>query len=116
MRNGAKALDFYKAAFGATESYKLETPDGIIAKLSVDGAEFWISGESAEHDHAGPESTGGNTIRMILTVTDPEAMFLKALQAGATGIFPVGVEHGWKLGRIADPFGLHWEIGHPVDA
>ena len=58
---------------------------------------------------------GGGPIRMILTVANPEQIFAQALAAGATEIFPVGVEHGWKLGRLVDPFGLHWEIGHPVD-
>jgi len=47
-------------------------------------------------------------------VEEPEAFFEKALNAGAKEIFPVGEEHGWKLGRLVDPFGLHWEIGHQI--
>ena len=53
-------------------------------------------------------------MRIILIASDPERIFNKALQAGATEVFPIGEEHGWKLGRIVDPFGHHWEIGHPV--
>jgi PhnB protein len=51
---------------------------------------------------------------MILTVADPDTVFAQALVAGASEVFPVGEEHNWRLGRLADPFGLHWEIGHPL--
>jgi len=68
VRNAAKEVDFYKTAFGAIETYRLEAPDA------------------------------------------------RALAAGASEIFPVGEGHGWRLGRLADPFGLHWEIGHPLEA
>ena len=51
---------------------------------------------------------------MILTVSNPDALFDRALQAGASQIFPVGEEYGWRLGRLVDPFGLHWEIGRPI--
>ena len=117
VRNGAQAVDFYKAAFGATEVYRLDVPGGgVVARLSVDGAEFWISGESAEHGNLSPEPVGGGSVRMILTVPNPDAVFAKALAAGATEVFPVGEEHGWRLGRLVDPFGLHWEIGRPLAA
>jgi PhnB protein len=106
VRNGAQALEFYKNAFGATVVYKLDTPDNsVVARLSVDGAEFWVS------DGNEPEPLGGNSVRMILTFNDPDAMFARAIKAGAKEIFPVGEEHGWRLGRLVDPFGLHWEIG-----
>lgn len=114
VRNSIKALDFYKRAFGAVEMFKLEPPDGIVARLSVDGAEFWMGEESPEHDNPGPESLGGGSVRIILTVADPETVFNKAIEAGAIEVFPVGEGHGWKLGRIVDPFGHHWEIGHPI--
>jgi PhnB protein len=113
FRNCANAVDFYKKAFDAIETYKLETPDGgLVVKLSISGAEFWLSGGAT--DDANSESVGGETIRMILTVEDPYPIFEKALQSGATEIFPIGEDFGWKLGRIVDPFGLHWEIGHPL--
>jgi len=51
---------------------------------------------------------------MILVVTDPHPVFDKALQAGAREVFPIGEDHGWRLGRLVDPFALHWEIGHPL--
>jgi PhnB protein len=117
VRNGAQAVDFYKSAFGATEVYRLDVPGGgVVARLSVNGAEFWLSGESPDEGNASGEPTGGGPIRMILTVTDPDAVFAQALKAGASEIFPVGEEHGWRLGRVVDPFGHHWEIGHQLVA
>jgi PhnB protein len=111
VRNSQKALEFYKSAFGATEAYRLDSPDGVVAKLSVDGAEFWLSDESPEHGNFSPESLGGGSVRIILTVADPDAVFARALKAGASEVFPVGEEYGWRLGRVVDPFGHHWEIG-----
>lgn len=114
VRSSAKAVQFYKSAFAAIETYRLEDPDGnAVVKLSVDGAEFWLS-DSPSDSHI-PEILGGGSVRMILTVPDPDAVFAKALQAGATEIFPVGEEYGWRLGRLVDPFGLHWEIGKQLD-
>jgi len=113
--NGQKAAEFYQAAFGAEERYRLDTPDGLIVKLSVDRAEFWVSGGPEGSGNTNPSPVGGETIRMVLTVSDPDAFFEQALKAGASQIFPVGEDHGWRLGRVADPFGLHWEMGHPVN-
>jgi PhnB protein len=115
LRNCVSAVDFYKKAFDAIEVYRLETPDGgLVAKLSINGAEFWLSNGNNEKNNSNPESVGGETIRMILTVPDPYPIFEKAIQAGATEVFPIGEDYGWRLGRLVDPFGLHWEIGHPL--
>lgn len=114
VRNSTKAVAFYTSAFGALEAYRLEDPDGnAVVKLSVNGAEFWISDSPSESKTL--ETQGGGAIRMILTVENPDAVFSKALEAGATEVFPVSEEHGWRVGRIADPFGLHWEIGRQVE-
>jgi PhnB protein len=113
VRNAVKSSDFYKSAFGAIETYRLETPDGLIVKLAVDGAEFWLSG-GYDDTKLKAQQLGGDSLRMILTVNNPDVIFEKALQAGASQVFPVGEDHGWRLGRLVDPFGLHWEIGHPI--
>jgi PhnB protein len=111
VRNTMNALDFYKSAFGAIEVYRMEgDKDDLVVKLSVDGAEFWISNGPLED----MEPLGGKNVRMILTVPDPDKLFLQALKAGATQVFPVGEDFGWRLGRLIDPFGLHWEIGKPI--
>jgi PhnB protein len=114
VRSSTKAVKFYTEAFNAVEVYRMESPDGeAVVRLSISGAEFWLS--DGDKDNVNAEQIGGGTIRMILTVSDPEKLFAQALAAGATEIFPVGEEHGWKLGRLADPFGLHWEIGYQID-
>jgi PhnB protein len=111
--NGRRAVDFYKSAFGAIEVYRLDMPDGgLVARLSIDGATFWLSGETAAEGDLTFQEDG--LARMILTVADPDAFFLRALKAGASEIFPVGEDHGWRLGRLADPVGHHWEVGRPL--
>ena len=115
VRNGARAVEFYKAAFGAREVFHIEAPDGaVVSRLSIDGAEFWVSDESPEHGNFSPESLGGGTVRMILTVPDPDAVFAQALAAGSQSVVAVKEDYGWRLGRVVDPFGHHWEIGHPL--
>jgi PhnB protein len=115
VRQGARAVEFYKKAFGAREVFLIEAPDGaVVARLAVEGAEFWVSDESPEHGNFSPESLGGGTVRMILTVPDPDAMFAQALAAGARQVVAMKDDYGWHLGRVADPFGHHWEIGRPL--
>jgi PhnB protein len=115
VRRGASAVEFYMAAFGAVEVFRVEDPSGaVVSRLSVEGAEFWLSDESPEHGNFSPETLGGGSVRMILTVADPDAMFARAVAAGATIIVAVAEAYGWRLGRIVDPFGHHWEIGRPL--
>ena|SRR5580765_3889133 len=115
VRGSARAVEFYKAAFGATEAYRMDGDGGsVVARLSVDGAEFWVGDESPEHFNFSPETVGGGTVRIILTVADPDAVFARALAAGAKEVYPVGEEYGWRLGRVVDPFGHHWEIGRQL--
>ena len=102
-------------AAGAREVYRVEDPGGsVVSRLSVEGAEFWLSDESPEHGNFSPESLGGGSVRMILTVPDPDAMFAKAVAAGAREVIAVEEAYGWRLGRVVDPFGHHWEIGRPL--
>jgi PhnB protein len=115
VRGGARAVEFYKAAFGAVEVFRIESPDGaVVSRLAVEGAEFWVSDESPEHGNFSPESLGGGSVRMILTVPDPDVMFARALAAGARTVVAVKEDYGWRLGRVVDPFGHHWEIGRPL--
>jgi PhnB protein len=115
LPSSTKAIDFYKAAFAATEVYRHDDPSGgVVVRLSVSGAEFWLSIESPDDPNPSPAPVGGHSVRMILSVANPDAVFARALKAGATEVFPVGEDHGWRLGRLVDPFGLHWEIGHPL--
>ncbi len=113
--NSKEALAFYKLAFDAVETYKLDTDDeSVVARLSINGATFWISDASPELESISPASAGGSTVKLVLITPDPEQLFDKAIRAGAEQIFPIGEQHSWKLGRIKDPFGHHWEIGYEL--
>jgi len=115
VRNGARAVEFYKAAFGAVEVFRVEDASGaVVSRLSVLGAEFWVADESPEHQNFSPETIDGSTVRMILTVSDPDALFTRAVAAGARQVVAVADAYGWRLGRVVDPYGHHWEIGHPL--
>ena len=116
VRNGGKAVEFYKAAFGAIEVFRIDDGRaGVVARLAVNGAEFWVADESPKHLNFSPESLGGATARMVMIVDDPDAAFARAVAAGAKVVVPVGnQEFGWREGRVLDPFGHHWEIGKPL--
>jgi PhnB protein len=114
VRNSAQAVEFYKSAFGAVEVFRLDAGDGVVARLSIQGAEFWLSDESPQNFNFSPQTLRGSTVRIILTVADPDAMFARAVAAGASQVYPVVEEHGWRLGRVVDPYGHHWEIGRPL--
>ena len=116
VRRGKQAIDFYVAAFGAQVLFRLDdNPGDVIAELSMGGHTFWIADESPEHQNFSPESLGGGTVRLVLIVDDPDATFARALAAGAQTVWPVADQHyGWRIGRLVDPFGHHWEIGKPL--
>jgi PhnB protein len=116
VRQGAKAVDFYKAAFGAAELFRIESPDGdVVAQLAVGASDFWVADESPENKNFSPESLGGATTRLVLTVDDPDVVFAAAVAAGGKEVWPVADQpYGWRVGRMVDPFGHHWEIGKPL--
>src|SRR5258708_12320090 len=87
--HSAKAIDFYKSAFGAKEVYRLEGPGGgVVVRLSVNGAEFWLSHESADYANASPDPIGGGSIRMILPLPNPHSLFPPPLPPPPTQLFP----------------------------
>lgn len=116
VRNGANAVEFYRRAFGAEVLMRIDDDAGaVVARLAVDGAEFWLADESPTHANFSPDSLSGSTTRMVLTVADPDAIFAQAIAAGATVMWPVKDQnYGWRVGRLVDPFGHHWEIGKPL--
>ncbi len=115
VRRGAEAIEFYKAAFGAIEVFRVDGEKGeVVATLAVDGAQFRVADESPQHRNFSPETLSGGTVRMVLTVEDPDALFAQAVAAGAKVIRPVANDYGWRLGRVLDPYGHDWEIGKPL--
>jgi PhnB protein len=107
-----KAVAYYGDAFGAVELYRLAGDDGkaVVAQLSIGGAVLWVQ----EDPDARPETQGGGSIRLILSVADPDAVFGQAVARGAATVSGVSEEHGWRTGRITDPFGHQWEISRQL--
>jgi PhnB protein len=114
-RAGA-AVAFYEAAFGASVMHRVGDGDDIVAQLSVGDAAFWVAAASSSMKRFSPNAIDGTTSRTLLVVEDPEQVLRQAVAAGATEASAVGDEHGWRLGRIVDPFGHEWEIGRPLGA
>ena len=114
---GTTPQGVYKNALVQRTADLTVDPDGsVVARLSVDGAEFWLADESPEHGNASAGGDGASAaVRMILTVADPDAVFAQAIAADAREIYPVSESHGWRVGRIVDPFGHHREIGRQLD-
>ena len=117
VRNGIRAIDFYRAAFGAVVKMRLDGEgESVVAWLAIEDAEFWVADESPEHFNFSPDSLGGGSVRMVLNTQTPDEAFDRAVAAGAKVIVPVRDEdYGWRVGRLVDPFGHHWEIGKPLD-
>ena len=118
VSDGNAAVEFYRAAFGATVLWDL---DGQVAGLAIDGAPFFLGEESAPHGTRGPASVGFTTVRIELFVDDPVAAQQKALAAGAVEHSPVE-KHEFTTtgprpirrmlqGAVVDPFGHMWLIG-----
>jgi PhnB protein len=117
VRRGRDAVEFYKAAFGAVEIYRVggtEELEAVVSQLTVGDTTFWVADESPQHKNFSPQSLGGSTVKLLLVVEDPPATIERAVALGATEVVPAVEEHGWLLGRIEDPFGHHWEIGKPL--
>jgi PhnB protein len=108
------AVAFYQAAFDAVVLHCVGQGDDIVAQLAVGPAEFWVSEASEDMQRFSPRAMGGATGRVLLVVDEPAAVLDQAVRAGATEIAPVTNEHGWRLGRVVDPFGHEWEIGRPL--
>ena len=116
IERAAAAVEFYRAAFGATVQHLVGEGDDIVARLAVGDAAFWVSSGGAQGPRFSPLAIGGATGRTLLVVDDPDVTFGQAVAAGASPAAGMANEHSWRLGRIIDPFGHEWEIGRPLGA
>jgi len=114
VERAADAVAFYEAAFGAVVLHRVGEGDDIVVQLAVGDAAFWVAPPSPAMKRLDPLAIGGATSRMLLVVDEPDRVVREASAAGATEMSPVRDEHGWRLGRIVDPFGHEWEIGTPL--
>lgn len=116
VNDGLAAIDFYRKAFGATEIGRVEDNGKIIiTEISFLGTKFYLSDESVQTSNISPKKAKGTTIRLELSVPDPDALFKQAVACGAKVIFPLADhDYGYRQGRIEDPFGHQWVIGRPL--
>jgi PhnB protein len=113
IKNAAKALEFYKRAFGATEIYSLTMPDGRLghAEIRIGDSLVMLSDEFPEFGGTAPETLGGSAVSLHLYVDDVDAFFKKALDAGARERKPVMDQfYGDRSGQLQDPFGHLWWV------
>jgi PhnB protein len=114
VEHAGQAVAFYAEAFGARVLHHVGDGDDIVAQLAVGEAAFWVAAAAPDMGRLSPLAIGGATSRTLLVADDPDAVVRRAVGAGATEKSPVRDEHGWRLGRVVDPFGHEWEIGRPV--
>jgi PhnB protein len=116
VSDGPAAVAFYERAFGAVVEHRVCGPGSadVVAQLSIGRARFWVSTASEPMRRFSPDAIGGSTGRVLLVTDDPESICGRAVAAGARETSRVGNEHGWRLGRIVDPFGHEWEVGRPL--
>lgn len=116
VHNGLAAIEFYTNAFGASENGRVEDNGKIIiTEISLMGVKFYLSDESGDTGNISPKKAKGTTIRLELTVSDPDTVVKQAVAYGANVIFPVmDQDYGYRQGRIEDPFGHQWVIGRPL--
>jgi PhnB protein len=114
VERASQAVTFYADAFGARILHRVGEGDDIVAQLAVGEAAFWVAAAASDRGRLSPAAIGGATSRTLLVTDDPDAVLRRAVEAGATQASAVSEEHGWRLGRIIDPFGHEWEIGKPI--
>jgi PhnB protein len=115
VKDAAKAIEFYTKAFGAKEKYRLAEPSGRIghAELDFGGATLMLADEFPEYGLKGPTAYGATTVSLHLHVDDADEVIRRAVAAGGKIVFePKDQFYGERSGRVRDPFGHEWNIGH----
>lgn len=118
LRNAARAIDFYKEAFGAQELFRMPAPGGRIghAELQIGTSKIMMADEHPEIGAVGPETRGGSTVSLMLYVEDVDTVFDRAVKAGAKADRPVENQfYGDRMGSLTDPFGHVWHVASHVE-
>ncbi|HEX2742362.1 MAG TPA: VOC family protein [Rubrobacter sp.] len=118
IKGAADAIGFYQEAFGAREIFRWADPDGRIrhAEVVIGDSPVMLTDEAPEFGMSGPQSLGGSPVHMFLYVEDADAVFNRAISAGATELMPVeDSSDGDRRGGVTDPFGHVWYIGTHVE-
>lgn len=113
VEDAKKAIDYYTRAFGATELFRMDGPDGKIghAELQIGTSRIMISDENPAWGAKSAKAIGGSPVQLMVYVEDSDAVFKKALAAGGTEVRPLEDQfYGDRSGTLTDPFGLSWTI------
>lgn len=113
----ADAIEFYKKAFGAEEGCRLAMPDGKImhAAVKIGDSLVMLHDEMPDHGALGPKARGGTSVTIHLQVENADALFERAVKAGAKAIMPIAdMFWGDRYGLVEDPFGHNWSIATHV--
>lgn len=117
-KDASAAMDFYKKAFDAKEHFRFEGDDGTIghATMEIVGAIFYLSDEWPEGNVYSPQTLGGSPVALHLQVPDGDAVYDRAVAAGATALRPMTDQpYGDRSGVIADPYGHRWFIATHIE-
>lgn len=118
VRGGAKAIEFYKAAFGATEIMRFSGPDGSVAhaEIQIGNSRVMLADEMPAFGNRGPESLGGASGGLCIYLPDVDSAFAKALAAGAKVFKPLQDQfYGDRSGTVTDPFGHVWTLATHIE-
>lgn len=116
VNNCVEAIDFYTAAFAATEQNRWQIADGKFSSvLQIEGAEFYVADEEPQYGNFAPTASSNISVRIILNTKNADHFFEKAIQCGAMAICPMTTEDSWRIGKLKDPFGHVWEIGYELE-
>jgi PhnB protein len=113
VKDGARAIEFYKRAFGAQEKFRMAGPDGRVAhaEIQIGNSIVMLGDEMPGSSCRSPQSLNGTTSGILLYVTDVDTAFNQAVQAGAKAEMPVqDMFWGDRYGRLVDPFGHSWSV------
>lgn len=118
IRGAAKAIDFYKQAFGAKELFRMPGPDGKIAhaEILVGDSHIMLADESASVETKAPQTLNGSTAGLFLYLPDVDASFKQAIKAGAKETMPLqNMFWGDRFGKLTDPFGHKWMLASHIE-
>ncbi len=118
IRDAAKAIEFYKKAFGAKELARMPLPDGKIghAEIQIGDSRVMLSDENLDWGTKSPQTLNGSPVGIFLYVPDVDALFKQAIVSGATEVMPVTDQFwGDRYGKVRDPFGHQWNIATHVE-
>jgi PhnB protein len=113
IKDAARAIEFYKDVFGATEVFRMDEPSGKIghAEIKIGDSHVMLADEFPDKGVRSPQSYGGTPVSLLLYVEDVDALAERALAAGAKMLSPLEDKfYGDRMGKLEDPFGHIWAI------